>query len=209
VAGVAALLHSANPALDGQPERMEALLLAGTRPMAAPFTCGTELNGQTPNNTFGHGIVYAPGALDSDLDLDGFPVGDDNCPDEGNPDQLDSDLDGTGDACDCAPADPALFGLPGVAGPDLHWTADGSLMAWVASSGATGHDVYDAPQSPGVAPTFGCLETDLPGTIAPISGAMAPGELRSYVVAGRSCFGVGSAGTASDGAPRSIPASCP
>jgi subtilisin family serine protease len=209
VAGVAALLHSANPALDGQPERMEALLLAGARPMAASSTCGTELAGQVPNNTFGTGIVYAPDSLDSDLDLDGFPMGSDNCPDDSNPDQFDSDLDGTGDACDCAPADPALFGMPGEAGPDLDWNVDGSLLSWQAASGATAHDVYDAPQSPGVAPTFGCLEVDLPGASASIAGAMAPGEMRSYVATGRSCFGVGTAGTASNGAPRWIPSSCP
>ena len=36
-----------------------------------------------------------------DYDLDGIPVGSDNCSDVANPDQADTDSDRIGDACDC------------------------------------------------------------------------------------------------------------
>ncbi|PKN53829.1 MAG: hypothetical protein CVU56_29785, partial [Deltaproteobacteria bacterium HGW-Deltaproteobacteria-14] len=42
-----------------------------------------------------------------DLDFDGVPDGEDNCPDVGNTSQADSDGDGAGDACDACPNDPA------------------------------------------------------------------------------------------------------
>ncbi len=44
------------------------------------------------------GIVFTPS--DSDGDGDGIPDGDDNCPDDANPDQADNDGDGAGDVCD-------------------------------------------------------------------------------------------------------------
>jgi hypothetical protein len=37
----------------------------------------------------------------ADRDADGFPDGEDNCPDDANPDQADGDEDGFGDVCDC------------------------------------------------------------------------------------------------------------
>jgi MYXO-CTERM domain-containing protein len=42
------------------------------------------------------------GARADDMDCDGLPDDADNCPEEANPDQVDSDVDGRGDACeDC------------------------------------------------------------------------------------------------------------
>jgi len=50
-----------------------------------------------------------------DLDFDGIPDGEDNCPDVGNASQTDGDGDGVGDACDGCPSDP-LKTAPGVCG---------------------------------------------------------------------------------------------
>jgi hypothetical protein len=46
-----------------------------------------------------HGKV----SLLKDTDGDGVPNASDNCPDAANPNQLDSDRDGFGDACDPTP----------------------------------------------------------------------------------------------------------
>jgi hypothetical protein len=50
VAGAAALLLSAVPALAGRPDRLEAMLLAGARPKVAPVACGPEAIGVVPND---------------------------------------------------------------------------------------------------------------------------------------------------------------
>lgn len=53
----------------------------------------------------------APG--DADGDGDGVPDGSDNCPEVDNPDQRDTDLDGTGDACETVePGDADSDGKP-------------------------------------------------------------------------------------------------
>src|SRR5919201_3236883 len=44
-------------------------------------------------------------ALPGDVDGDGVPNSSDNCPTVANPDQADSDRDGTGDVCDATPVD--------------------------------------------------------------------------------------------------------
>ena len=44
-----------------------------------------------------------------DLDGDGIPGPCDNCPAVANLGQADSDVDGAGDSCDCAPGNPAVF----------------------------------------------------------------------------------------------------
>lgn len=51
----------------------------------------------------------AAGARCYDADDDGVPDPVDVCPEVSDPDQVDTDLDGRGDACDCAPVDPERF----------------------------------------------------------------------------------------------------
>jgi subtilisin family serine protease len=64
VAGVAALLMSADPSLRGQPERIEALMRASARPRTSAQSCGGFQGSAVPNAVFGHGIVDAERAID-------------------------------------------------------------------------------------------------------------------------------------------------
>lgn len=62
-----------------------------------------------------------------DTDGDGYPDGWDNCPQQPNPDQLDSDGDGLGDVCDDTPMGQMDVGVPmdtGVDGGDVGMDAD-------------------------------------------------------------------------------------
>jgi hypothetical protein len=53
------------------------------------------------------------GECKGDQDGDTFPDYQDNCRSIANAGQQDTDLDGTGDACDCAPSDPLVYAKPG------------------------------------------------------------------------------------------------
>ena len=66
---------------------------------------------QAPNENQQPGqqaVVPGPAAnpTPDDMDGDGIPNQEDNCPVNFNPDQKDSDEDGVGDACDDCPNDP-------------------------------------------------------------------------------------------------------
>ncbi len=210
VAGVTALLLSANPALSGLPDRLEAVLLAGARPMTAVVECGGESPGVVPNNTFGTGILFAPDSLTADpFDLDTLPFGSDNCPDYTNEDQADGDADGTGDACDCAPDDETLTNVPGEAGPRLNWNTSGTLLSWLAALDADSHDVYETLVQAGMAPSLACQQASLPGTSASLAPALVSGEVRGYVIAGRNGCGIGTVGASSGGSPRLVSTLCP
>ncbi len=60
----------------------------------------------------------------ADLDGDGFPDDEDNCPEDSNPDQEDADSDGKGDACDDCPEEPnpgtegCAYTIPQIRNPD-------------------------------------------------------------------------------------------
>jgi predicted acyltransferase (DUF342 family) len=62
----------------------------------------TNLN--DPVGSAGYFSGFPPALVD--LDFDGIPDGEDNCPEESNPGQGDMDGDGFGDACDDCPDDP-------------------------------------------------------------------------------------------------------
>ncbi|MFW5940975.1 MAG: S8 family serine peptidase [Chloroflexota bacterium] len=70
VAGVVALMWSANPALVGNVDLTEQILIESADPdVASPPTCSASGNG--PNNTFGYGIVDAYAAVEQALELGG------------------------------------------------------------------------------------------------------------------------------------------
>jgi len=91
VVGVAALVWSQDPTLTNT--EIRTALQAGALDLGAP--------GRDP--LFGFGLVQAATTLTQlpgDSDNDGFGNAVDNCPIDANADQLDSDSDGAGDACD-------------------------------------------------------------------------------------------------------------
>jgi hypothetical protein len=53
----------------------------------------------SPPRSYAYSIAVLPGPA-CDADVDGVPNGTDNCPNAANADQLDTDGDGAGDACD-------------------------------------------------------------------------------------------------------------
>jgi serine protease AprX len=65
VAGLVALLISANPALRGQVDQLEALITQSALPSTTTETCGSVPGSQVPNNTYGWGRIDAFAALQS------------------------------------------------------------------------------------------------------------------------------------------------
>jgi subtilisin family serine protease len=63
VAGLAALLISADPSLKGDPDRLEELILSGAFPLASSQECGGIPGSAIPNNTFGRGRIDAMASL--------------------------------------------------------------------------------------------------------------------------------------------------
>ena len=69
VAGVVALLWSAQPSLRGNIDATEALLRRTATPLSNADTCGEVMAGATPNNTFGFGLINAQAAVQAALAL--------------------------------------------------------------------------------------------------------------------------------------------
>ena len=147
----------------------------------------------------------------------------DNCPGVGNPDQLDTDLDLEGDACDldddgdgtqdtldCRPLDGTVFAAPGEVA-NVHF-ADALTLQWQDAGGsATLYDVLQGSLSGlpvGGSGAETCLVDGVPGTVAASGAAPAPGEGFWYLVRGANVCGVGGYGSASNLSPR-ISHTCP
>jgi len=149
-------------------------------------------------------------------DLDGDGIGDtaDNCSLAPNPAQTDSDLDGWGDACDCAPSDASAFAIPSeIAG--LRFDAGKSGLAWdPGAAGAGNGTVYDvargdlAELSAEPRPSDTCLEPGSTDTAAEDPSEPSPGDGFFYLVRGRNACGAGTYGDGASGVPRAF-AACP
>ena len=148
----------------------------------------------------------------ADGDGDGYGNSFDNCPSTPNPDQIDSDFDGAGDPCDCAPTDPGHALVPGEV--QLVIAGDKQTLSWsppVPNPGsATVYDIVRGSRS-GLpvdgGPDESCVAS---GAGTSVSDATTPGVGQGiwYVVRGRNACGSGSYGFATSGAER-LPVSCP
>jgi len=130
----------------------------------------------------------------------------------------DGDGDGVGNGCDCAPADGAVWGLPGDAnGPTLTHTPPGpggvTTLAWTAPAigGLPAAMTYDVVRSPAASDFVAagvCLESDGGDLQATDPSAPAPGGIFFYVVRPQDACGAGVSHR--DGAGTPLPArDCP
>lgn len=69
VAGVVALMISANPDLAGQVEKIEAIIEQTAKPMLSNQSCGGRSGSEVPNNTYGYGRIDALAAVEKALQL--------------------------------------------------------------------------------------------------------------------------------------------
>ena len=147
----------------------------------------------------------------------GFNLGQcaaDNCPEVANVDQIDTDLDGAGDACDCAPNDPTqrrpgpIFDLRGdKTGATFHWS-------WGPLAGADEYQVSRGLLGQVPSGDFGaCLSDAVSGTSfeEAFGGNPAPGQIQVYLVRGRGACGAGDFAPSRLDGPRTNdnPAACP
>lgn len=64
IAGIVSLMISANPALEGEVDKIQEIINKTATERTTSQNCGSISGGEIPNNTFGHGIANALTALD-------------------------------------------------------------------------------------------------------------------------------------------------
>jgi subtilisin family serine protease len=67
VAGLVALIISANPALRGHVEQIEDIIESTAVPLTSDLGCGSDTNSSVPNNVYGHGRIDALAAVQKAL----------------------------------------------------------------------------------------------------------------------------------------------
>lgn len=118
---------------------------------------------------------------DIDLDGDGRPDHSDNCPNVPNSDQLDSDGDADGDACDCAAALPGVSRRPGPIGATLQLT--GATLSWRRAEQGPLSNVYRGTISGPFAFNDQCWRSGEPTTVATDLELPSAGSAFYYLVA--------------------------
>jgi hypothetical protein len=138
-----------------------------------------------------------------DLDRDDVDNVVDNCPENPNLDQTDSDTDGAGDVCDCAPGDDSLWSAPGaVRNLELdHDPLSGSTtLAWLAPSApgaaqaATRYDTIRTQDASDFTTGAVCVETDGTDTTSIDGATPAAGVVYFYLPRAKNDCGLGSSG---------------
>jgi hypothetical protein len=160
----------------------------------------------------------------SQADSDGDGAGDacDNCASLANPLQLDTDGDGAGDACDadddndgvadaddCAPLDPAVWSVPDPASAVDWQPGSTTVLTWATGPQAAVSNVYRGEFGPLIyEPAWSCFRADVDGDSITDASEPPAGFGYDYLVTTENACGESSAGTASNGTPRTVSA-CP
>jgi PKD repeat protein len=159
----------------------------------------------------------------SDVDQDGMPDGTDRCPCLADPEQMDTDGDGAGNACDadddgdgvpdtgdCAPLDSGVGTLPSDVGDTLRPGASSDQLVWDPNVAAFAWNVYRGVVDSGAPFSYGhlCHEGESPDPETKDSEAPQSGAWFYYLVGAWNACGEGTLGAASDGTPRPSTSVC-
>ncbi len=150
---------------------------------------------------------------DLDFDDDAVVNGADNCLLVPNADQSDTDGDGRGELCDCAPQDATAFAVPGEP-RNLKFAMRKTIQWDLGAADAGSGTVYDivrgivAELPVGSSPTEVCVATDVPDGIYQDLEDPSAATGFYYLARARNSCGAGGYGLASSGASRTT-AACP
>jgi PKD repeat protein len=189
---------------------------------------GRNLCGDGPVGQDGAGQPIIPAVpcplLARESDGDGIADLQDNCADRPNPDQLDTDADTQGDACDtdddndgvpdtldCAPLDPTAGLPPAVIDDSLQLGPEPERITWSLGDGGGTSHLYRGTIAPGgdFAYAHSCLQADLVDPVAIDTDEPAAGALFYYLASRVNACGEGSLGGDSMQQPRPNPSPCP